>query len=129
MNKRILTIILGVVLIASFFLPLFSGVSISGFDMVKAPGSSGNIDLMVLKYIWIIFPLSGLMLLIGAANNGNYFLGRGLWAWLPLLAVIYIIVRPVIEGEKIGDMIKSFGVGFWVIVVASLVAAIYNPKV
>jgi hypothetical protein len=130
MNRKILTLILAVALIASFFLPLSSGsTAYSAFDIVKAssPGG-GGIEIMLMKYIWIIFPLSGLMLLVGAVNNENYFLGRGVWAWLPLLAVIYIIVRPVTNGVNIMDMVKGFGVGMWVAVAASIAAAFIWPK-
>lgn len=129
MNRKIFTIIVAVALIASFFLPLASGGSASALDVVKGPSMpGGGIEVMLMKYIWIIFPLSGLMLLVGALNNENYFLGRGLWAWLPFMAIVYIIARPVIDGAKIMDMVKAFGVGFWVAVASSIAAAFVWPK-
>ncbi len=128
MNRKMVTIILAIVLIGSFFLPLFSTSSGSAFDVIKAPSYGTGAEALLAKYIWIVMPLSGLMLLIGAVNNGNYFLGRALWAWLPLLAMLYIIVRPVIDGVKIGDLIKTFGVGFWAMLVASIAVAFYNPR-
>jgi len=76
MNRKLLTIILAVVLIASFFLPVWSISSTSAFDAVQATSYGTGIENMLMKYLWIIFPLSGIMLLIGALNNGNYFLGR-----------------------------------------------------
>jgi hypothetical protein len=129
MNRKMVTIILAIVLIGSFFLPLWSTSSGgSAFDIIKGPSYGNGAEALLAKYIWIVMPLSGLMLLIGAVNNGNYFLGRALWAWLPLLAMLYIIIRPVIDGAKIGDMIKTFGVGFWVMLVASIAVAFYNPR-
>jgi hypothetical protein len=119
MDKKILTIVLAVVLIGCFFLAYFGGVS--GFDLVKAPGGTWE------KYIPILIPLSGILLLIGAAS-GNYIGGRGLWALLPLLTVIYMIVRPLIDKVPFEALIKLFGVGFWITLVASLVLAFYNPK-
>jgi hypothetical protein len=128
MNKRTWTIIMAVVLIASFFLPLASGGGGSAFDIVKAPGSPHGFNEIMAKYIWIIFPLSGLMLLIGAANRGNYPGGRGLWAVLPLLAVLYLIIKPVIDGANFGSYIKTFGIGMWVMIAGSLLLALYNPR-
>ena len=129
MNRKLFTIILAVVLIASFFLPVWSISSTSAFDAVQATSYGSGIENMLMKYLWIIFPLSGIMLLIGALNNGNYFLGRGLWAFLPLLAILYLLIRPMLDVKvDIMDMIKGFGVGMWMMLVGSLVLAIYHPK-
>lgn len=129
MNRKLFTIILAVVLIAGFFLPITSSGSMSAFDAVQLPSYGTGIENMLMKYLWILIPLSGVMLLIGALNNGNYILGRGLWAILPLLALIYLLVRPIIDGgADVMDMIKGFGVGMWMMLVGSLVLAIYHPK-
>ena len=131
MSRKILTIILAVLLIASFFLPIGSHASTSPFDIVKGPSYGSAFEAMLMKYGWLVIPLSGLILLIGALNNGNYFLGRGIWAFLPLLALLYLLIRPltVMEGRfDIGGLIKGFGVGIWIALIASLVLAFYWPK-
>jgi hypothetical protein len=131
MNRKIVTIILAVMLIASFFLPIGNHASTSPFDLVQAPSYGSGIEAMLLKYGWLLIPLSGILLLIGALNNENYFLGRGIWAFLPLLALLYLMIRPItlIGGRfDIGGLIKGFGVGTWIALVASLVLAIYWPK-
>lgn len=132
MDKKILTIVLSVVLIGCFFLAYFSfmGNGISGYDLVfSGGGGSGDWE----KYLLLLIPVSGVLLLIGALNNGNYIGGRGIWTWLPLLAVLYfIIVGPIIHGRAIGDVFKSlgkgYGIGLWITIAASLVLAFYNPK-
>lgn len=125
MDKKMLTIILAVVLIACFFLDWGGGVS--AFDVVKS--KYGNWQ----KYIPLIIPISGVLLLIGAVNNGNYPLGRNTLCWLPLLTVLYlIIIKPLIDGAAIGDVFKmlgkGWGIGWWLTIGASLVLALYNPK-
>ena len=128
MDKKMLTIILAVVLIGCFFLPYmsFMGMSISGLDTVTGEGDWQ-------KYILALIPLSGVMLLIGALNNGNYPGGRMIWCWLPLLTVLYLLfINPLIKGAAIGDIFKmlgkGYGIGLWITIAASLVLAFYNPR-
>lgn len=127
MDKKMFTIILAIVLIGCFFLSWTSGVTWSGLDIVKAPGGNWH------KYVPALIPLSGLMLLIGALNNGNYPGGRGLWAWLPLLTLLFLFIGiPMIDGKAIGDVFKdlgkNYGIGLWITIAASLVLAFYNPR-
>jgi len=99
-------------------------------------GKGGAWDDMLMQYIWVLIPLSGLILLIGSLNRENYFLGRGLWTWLPLLTVIFVIVKLYLDSKNagggtpvsIGDLLKVFGMGFWVAAGASLLLAFYNPR-
>jgi hypothetical protein len=134
MDRKILTIILGAALVVSFFLPVSSyGGSVSAFDIVKGPSYGSGVEEMLMKYLWVLLPVSGIMLLAGALNNNNYFLGRGIWAILPLLTILYLTIgQPLINGAAIGDIFKylgkGWGVGMWLAIVASFVTAFYWPK-
>lgn len=131
MDKKVLSIILGLALLVSFFLPYIGGgMDISGLDIVKNAGESRE---PVMSYIWLVFPISGLMLLLGALNKGNYPGGRSLWLWLPLLALIYIlIIYPITKDVSIGDVFKTFGkgygIGLWIALAASVIGVVYNPR-
>ena len=124
MDKKMLTIVLSVVLIGCFFLPYFKfmGAGASGYDIVFSGG--GNWE----KYLMLLIPVPALLLLIGALNNGNYIGGRTLWAWLPLLTILYHLIRMVVEGAAVGDLVKVIGIGLWISLAASLILAFYNPK-
>jgi hypothetical protein len=133
MSNRIWTIVLAIALIGSFFLPfLKSGIiEVSGYDYVfKSVTSKGNWE----KYVWLIIPVAAILLLIGALLNGNYFLGRSFLAWLPLLVVIFIIIRLYMDADARGasisitNFIKIFGTGFWATFVCSLLLAFVNPR-
>ena len=128
MDRKILTLILGLALAGCFFLS-YSG-DVSGYKMVFGPGSQ---FLGWERFIWLVIPGAGLLLLLGALSNGNYFLGRGFLSWLPLLALIYmLIIRPMIHGMKGGEVLKSlgkeYGIGLWITIGVSLVLAFYNPR-
>ncbi|MBK7291904.1 MAG: hypothetical protein KBF82_02035 [Chitinophagaceae bacterium] len=129
MDKKTLNIVLGAALLGSFFLAYFSffGRSISGFDMATA--SPGNWQ----QYLLFLIPLSGLLLLVGALNNGNSILPGSLLSILPLLTLLYIMIAgPLIKGAAIGDIFKAlgkgYGIGLWIAIAASLVLAFYRPK-
>ena len=131
MNRKIITIVLSLALIASFFLPVGASGSTSAFDIVKGPSYGSSTELMLLKYAWILIPVSGLILLIGAINNENYFLGRGLWAILPLLTLLFLIAWPIVQSDgklDIGALVKGFGIGLWVALVSSLLLAFVWPR-
>lgn len=129
MDKKTLNIVLGAALLGSFFLAFYSmfGRSISGFEMVKADGGDWQ------KYLLLIIPISGLLLVVGALNNGNSILPGSLLSILPLLTLLYIMIAgPLIKGAAIGDIFKAlgkgYGIGLWIAIAASLVLAFYRPK-
>lgn len=130
MSKKILSLILGAALIAGFFLPLGANGKTSAFDFIQSQLAVSGIEPILLKYGWILIPVSGLLLIIGALNNGHYVPARVIWAVLPLLVLVYFIVRPLTEGARfdIGDMVKAFGIGYWLMLGAALILAVYHPK-
>lgn len=126
MDKKTLTIGLAVALIASFFLPFVGNGT--ALDVVQ--GSFLGWE----KYVLLLIPLTGLLLLIGALNNGNYPLGRNFLAWLPLVAVLFWVIGvPLVNGVSIGNIFNGFTrnakVGFWIAAIASLLLAFYKPRV
>lgn len=123
MNKKILTIILAVVLIAGFFLPYLSmgPFSVSGFEIIKGAGKAD-------KYVLLLPALAGVLLLVGALNKGNYIPSRGILAILALVGALYLIVRSLIESAPIGELIKMLGIGYWLTLAAAIVLVVYNPK-
>ncbi|HYC39892.1 MAG TPA: hypothetical protein VEB63_05330 [Chitinophagaceae bacterium] len=130
MDRKTITIVLAVALVGCFFLAYFSfmGASVSGYDTVFSSNASGW-D----RYILLLIPLSGLLLLVGELNKGNYVLGRALWAWLPLLALLFLlIIYPVVRGAGFGTTVKSlgqgYGIGLWITIAAAVVLAVYNPR-
>jgi hypothetical protein len=122
MDRKTFSIVMAVALIVGFFLPLLK-IGGSAFDVVKAGGTWEN-------YLWVIIPICGALLLLGELNN-KYVTSRGLLTWLPLLTILVcLIIVPLINKASLdfGKLIKVFGVGMWVMLVASILLAFYNPK-
>ena len=122
MDRKTFSIVMAIALIVGFFLPLLK-IGGSAFDVVKSGGSWEN-------YLWVIIPICGALLLLGELNN-RYVASRGLLTWLPLLTILVcLIIVPLINKVKLdfGALIKAFGVGMWVMLVASILLAFYNPR-
>lgn len=128
MDRKTLTIVLGVALIACFFLPFynFGGSGASGLDIVTSKSDDWQ------KYLLLIFPVCGVLLLVGELNN-NYIVARSFLTWLPFLTVLFIIfINPLLKGVKIDYIFKGigkgYGAGMWIAIVSSLILAFYNPR-
>ena len=126
-NRRIVTIILALALIGFIFLPYVYDKS--GFEIVTNTSIvASGIQMMAMKYIWLAIPLSGLILFIGAVNNGKYLLSRTIWALLPLITLLAVFGRTLTESRGEGapatsELISMFGFGFWATAGVSLVLA------
>ena len=133
MDRKMLTLILGLALAGCFFLPYFDVGFLgkySGFNAVFPKGGGGE---GWERYVWLLIPVAGVLLVFGALSNENYFLGRGFLSWLPLLALIFnLIISRLLHKEAIGDILKTLGkgydIGLWITIGASLILAFYNPR-
>jgi asparagine N-glycosylation enzyme membrane subunit Stt3 len=126
MDRKIWTILLSIALLVCLFLPISNVGKSSAFDIFKN-GMGGIWQ----NYIWLLIPVAALLLLIGALNNGSYFLSRGFLTLLPFLAILFILVIwPLMESVKLdfGAMIKGFGIGMWGLVIVSILLAFIHPR-
>jgi hypothetical protein len=124
MNRKTITMILAVVILAAFFLPYMSffGQSISAFQIVKGGGKAD-------VYIMVLAPVAAILLLVGALNNEKYTPSRSVLGILALVGWIYPIIRMFIDGGSMaGQVFKILGIGFWLGLVAALAVILYNPK-
>src|SRR5687768_16267038 len=105
MDRKTFTIVMGVALIAGFFLPMLSSGG-SALDMVKSNVGDWQ------KYLWLIIPICGILLILGELNT-RYSSSRGLLTWLPLITLLYfLILAPLINGVEFGSIFKSLGRGW-----------------
>lgn len=124
-------------LIVAFFLPLVSvmGIfSVSSFETVFGSAADSGKDAS--RFLLLVFPLAGILLLIGALNNEKYIVSRKLLAWLPLATIIGIIIYIIVEqagrstesGGSIMGIFDLLGIGAWLTLVVSLVLPFANFK-
>lgn len=129
-NTKGIVVTIAAILVIAFFLPwitLFIGIS--AWDIVF--GGIGQYANTPFKYLSILIPVSGALIVYGAAFNGErYALPKGLLFLLPLLTLIALTLALVIRtNEYTRDMRMSdlntitsvLGIGFWLTVIASII--------
>jgi len=125
MKKKTPTIVMSLILFGCFFLPYF--FMQSGFDIVFK-STFGMVGLGWGKYLWLLVPVSAIMLLLGE-SDGKYFIGKNTLEWIPLLTLLFIIVWLKIKTySSIGNLLEGMGYGFWISLATSLMLKFYNPK-
>ena len=130
MHKKILTTILSVVLLGSFFMPFFywHSFEMSGFNFVMSE------HIPSYKYFLLAIPLTTLFHLLSVLSQENNFYSRKLLSWIPLATlIIFFILILAKEGseESIfnnGNIFSSTGAGFWLALVLSSLLAYINLK-
>ncbi len=129
-NNKNLIITIGAVLIAAFFMPWIKiFINLSAWDLVI--GDASRIIDSSFRFITIVIPVTGLLVIYGAAfNNQNYPIVKPVLFLLPLLTllVIAILIRTKLEsdfggitGSYIKQITQIFGIGFWLTLGASIV--------
>ena len=130
MNKKILTTILSVVLLGSFFMPFFywHSFEMSGFNFVLSE------HIPSYKYFLLAIPLTTLFHLLSVLSQENNFYSRKLLSWIPLAALIIVLVLVLVKEStddsffNNGNIFSITGAGFWLALAFSLLLTYINLK-
>jgi len=125
-----IVIVLGIILVLAFFMPwlkidFFASISLSGWDMVF--GDAGKIIENELKYIALLIPVSGILIIMGAGfNNERYILPKEILFLAPFLSIYmisFIILLIFGNGGPLqnSDLTRFFGMGVWLTFISSLI--------
>ena len=130
MHKKILTTILSVVLLGSFFMPFFywHSFEMSGFNFVLSE------HIPPYKYFLLAIPLTTLFHLLSVLSQENNFYTRKLLSWIPLATLIIVFVL-VLAKERTdysffnnGNIFSITGAGYWLALFFSLLLTYVNIK-
>ena len=130
MHKKIVTTILSVVLLGSFFMPFFywHSFEMSGFNFVLSE------HIPPYKYFLLAIPLTTLFHLLSVLSQENNFYSRKLLSWIPLVTLIIVYVL-VLAKERTddsffnnGNIFSVIGAGFWLALAFSLLLTYINLK-
>ncbi len=122
MDKKIITLILSLAILSSFFMPLFEWHSfeMSGLNYILSD------HIPPYKYFLILIPFSTSFLFYGALHDENYFFNRKFLSWLPLLTLLFIFIMRYITGNSKSsfsdnsNFFSGIDLGFWLTLSFSL---------
>ena len=130
MHKKLLTTILSVVLLGSFFMPFFywHTFEMSGFNFVLSE------HIPPYKYFLLAIPLTTLFHLLSVLSQENNFYTRKLLSCIPLATLIIVFVL-VLAKERTdhsffnnGNIFSITGAGYWLALFFSLLLTYVNIK-
>jgi hypothetical protein len=137
MNKKTITIVLAIILIASFFLPYLSvpGYDFSGFHVAFGKdGMSGLVKGGKLLLLCLLIPLGGIVVLIDSLGDSSS--SNNLGYWMPLLGAVILAIlmytgmKPYAGSElTIGRFLGVMGYGFWITLGAAIGLLVNNNKI
>lgn len=129
MERKFSTIILSGLLLASFFAPgiNWEGFTMSGFDMVVSDLTPRS------KYILLIIPAAALFLLVSALSFDSDIKYNRILLLAPLLTLIVfflLLFSNAANRTALGsiDPLKIVSLGFWMMLVPSLLLAGSNKR-
>src|ERR1700712_5522006 len=136
-NNKGVIITLSAVLVAAFFMPWVKFfVSLSAWDMLF--GEAGRYIDIGFKYIAVLIPIAGAIIIFGAAfNNEKYPISKGLLFRLPLITLAVLIIAIIAKigdtgskfrGADLENIIQIFGIGFWLTLVTSIILPFFQSK-
>jgi len=129
MKRKTATQICSIVILCSFFLPIFRwhGFEMSGMNYIISDHVPSY------KYILLAIPVSALLLFWGTMD-GKYLLGRRTLSWTPLAGLILTSVAMFTRGRSDDDFYDNenpffaIDLGFWLLLLFSLLLVLNKNK-
>lgn len=126
-NQNILRIVLSLAIIAAFFLPLYTetfyGTNVSALAVVtegyKSIGDAAGLPAsqLVLRVCLVVVLLCIVYLLLSSLRKKQTTV---LFNLIPLLSIIaFIIISMTGAKENVGQVLQSFGTGFYIMFLSS----------
>ena len=119
----------GLILIAGFFLPFFTKDGASLYDGVRTTMDTDKVILL-----WLIFPVSGLFMLLHSINTFPHFLAI-FFSFFAVVALIYwgyVMFSDRMKyfgSEDFFTIIKTVGVGLWATVLGTILLLFHHRHI
>jgi hypothetical protein len=129
MKRKTATKILSLIIISSFFLPLFKW---HGFEMTGLNYILSN-HIPSYKYLLLLAPLAALLIFFDVLDERSFFFNRKIFSWIPLLSLALLCIMRLsnVNAENSFDNETYFSkidFGFWIMLPFSILLVIINDS-
>lgn len=136
-NNKSVIITLAAILVAAFFMPWIKFfVSLSAWDMLF--GDAGRYIDTAFKYIALLIPIAGGIIIYGAAfNKENYPVDKKLLFVIPIITIALLIIAIYfklgdnggrIRNSDLKEIFQIFGIGIWLTLISSIILPFLQKK-
>jgi len=129
MKRKTATKILSLIIVSSFFLPLFEwhGFEMTGLNYILSD------HIPSYKYLLLLAPFAALFIFFDTLNERSFFFNNKIFSWFPLLslALLYIMRSSNVNAEDSFDNETYFSTidfGFWLMLPFSILLVIVNDS-
>ncbi len=129
MKRKTATKILSLIIVSSFFLPLFEwhGFEMTGLNYILSD------HIPSYKYLLLLAPFAALFIFFDTLNERSFFFNNKIFSWFPLLslALLCIMRSSNVNAEDSFDNETYFSTidfGFWLMLPFSILLVIVNDS-
>ena len=129
MKRKTATKILSLIIVSSFFLPLFEwhGFEMTGLNYILSDHISSY------KYLLLLAPFAALLIFLDVLDERSFFFNSKIFSWTPLLslALLCIMRLSIVNAENSFDNETYFSTidfGFWLMLPFSFLLVIVNDS-
>jgi hypothetical protein len=138
MNKKTISTVLSLALLACFFLPFISidGYNVSGFQIVFGKDGESGIGSSRYLFVSLLIPIGAILILLDSLSSGSSSYG-GYGYWMPLVGILYLAVMIYLGMQQgagtmggslsMGEIISALGYAFWITLAASVILIFNKP--
>ena len=130
MKRKTAAKILSLIIVSSFFLPLFEwhGFEMTGLNYILSS------QMPSYKYLLLLAPFAALFLFFDKGNERSFFFNSKIFSWIPLLSLLLICIMRLSNGNAengFNDNEPYFSTiyfGFWIMLFFSILLVVVKDS-
>ena len=130
MKRKTATKILSLIIISSFFLPLFEwhGFEMTGLNYILSD------HIPSYKYLLLLAPFAALLIFFDKLDERSFFFNSKIFSWIPLVCLAFICIMRLsnVNAENSfhdnDTYFSTIDFGFWIMLFFSILLLIVNDS-
>jgi len=130
MKRKTATKILSLIVVSSFFLPLFEwhGFEMTGLNYILSS------HIPSYKYFLLLSPFAALLIFFDTLDERSFFFNSKIFSWIPLVSLALVCIMRLSNGNAENSFydndtyFSTINFGFWIMLIFSIMLVIVNDN-